>query len=138
MKPASSGDRRPVLLAALAAWAVAVPWLARAVGLPLDVATRLEVVDHVVPGLLVLVCCGLLLHPRTGGSSGSLPRLAMIGIGVLAGLWITATHAPLLPEAIDGASPWGPALIHLSAGPPVTVAALWMLLTDSGPLTPSL
>ena len=115
-------------LAALAVWAIAVPWVARAVGLPLDVATRLEVIDHVVPGFVVLACAGLLRYAGLDEGSGDLLRLAVIGLAFLAGLWITATHAPLLPEAIDGISPWGAALLHLSAGPPVTLMALWMLL----------
>lgn len=118
------------VLAVLAAWGIAVPWAARAVGLPLDVATRLEVIDHVLPGVVVLVCCAVLLHPRAGGPPGSLRRLAVTGVALLAGLWITATHLPLLPEAVDGSSGWGPALLHLSAGPPVVARATWMLLAE--------
>lgn len=116
--------RRATWLAGLAAWAIAVPWLARSVGLPLDVPSRLEVIDHVVPGLAVLVCCAILLRP---GTSEPL-ELGAAGVACLAGIWITATHAPLLPEALDGVSPWGAALLHLSAGPPVVLLSGWMLL----------
>ena len=125
------GDRRALALGGLAAWAIAVPWLARAIGLELEVATRLEVIDHVLPGLIVLACCAAHLHPRSTGPPGSLRRLAVIGTAALAGFWITVTHAPLVGEALDGIADWGPALLHLSAGPPVTVVALWMLLTDA-------
>jgi hypothetical protein len=112
------------VLAALAAWAVVVPWFARAVGAELDVPTRLEVIDHVVPGAIVLASCAFL----AAAPAGELARLAALGVAALAGFWITATHAVLLPEAIDGISPWPAALLHLSAGAPVTVLALWLLL----------
>ena len=114
------------MLGALAGWAIAVPWLARAMGLGLEVPGRLEVVDHVVPGVVVLACVVVLARIRTGG----LRRLGASSAAVLAGLWITATHAVLVPEALDGVSPWGPALLHLSAGPPVVAAALWILLRE--------
>lgn len=128
----ASGERRRVIaLAALAAWAIAVPWLARVLGLELDVPTRLEIVDHVVPGAIVLAGCAAMLRPAASAQPGGLLRLGVLGVVCLAGFWITATHAVLLPEAIDGISPWGAALLHLSAGPPVTVLSLWMLLADA-------
>ena len=120
-----ASDRRGlVALAALAVWAMVVPWLARAVGAHLDVPTRLEMIDHVVPGAIVLACYGFL----AAAPAGELARLAALGVAALAGFWITATHAVLLPEAIDGISPWPAALLHLSAGVPVTLLALWLLL----------
>ena len=125
--PAARATRHRSLavpLAALACWAMAVPWLARAVGLPLDVPARLEVIDHVVPGVAVLVCCAVLWSPGVD----ELLRLGAAGVAFLAGVWITATHAPLLPEALDGVSPWGASLLHLSAGPPVVVLSLFILL----------
>jgi hypothetical protein len=125
METASSA-RRATALTALAVWAMAVPWLARALGLALDVPARLEVIDHVVPGLIVAACGVLLVR----GASGGLLRLGLIALACLAGFWITVAHLTLVPEAIDGVSPWGAALVHLSAGPPITVLALWMLLTD--------
>ena len=120
------------MLAALAVWAIAVPWLARALGAELDVPTRLEVIDHVVPGAVVLACCACLGHPTAGGLPGSLVRLCLAGVACLAGFWITATHAVLLPEAVEGVSRWSAALLHLSAGPPITAWSLWMLLADAG------
>lgn len=124
--------RRAIVLAGLSVWAIAVPWVARLLGFPLDVPARLEVIDHVVPGLVALACCAALAHPTAAGPPGGLPRLGILGLACLAGFWITATHAALLPEAIDGVSPWGAALLHLSAGPPVALVALWTLLVDAG------
>ena len=129
---ASRARRRALALGALAAWAIAVPWIARGLGLELDVPARLEVIDHVVPGAVVVVCCAALAHPTAAGPQSSMPWLGIAGIACLSGVWITATHATLLPEAIDGVSPWGAALLHLSAGPPIAILALWMLLADAG------
>jgi len=129
--PARRERRRAMALGALAAWAIAVPWIARALGPALDVPTRLEVIDHVVPGVAVLVCSALLGHATAAGPPGGLVHLGVTGVACLAGFWITVTHATLLPEAVDGISPWGAAVLHLSAGPPITVFALWTLLVDA-------
>jgi len=128
---AVSPDSRLVrALAALAAWAMAVPWLARAAGLDLDVPTRLEVLDHVVPGLVALACAAVLARATRATHPGDLRRLSACAVAALAGAWITATHVTLIPEALDGVTGWGPALAHLSAGPPIVVVALTILLTE--------
>jgi hypothetical protein len=49
-------------------------------------------------------------------------------VSFLTGLWITATHVPLIPDALEGLAPWGAVLLHLSAGPPILALGLWMLL----------
>ncbi len=64
---ASPQIRWAAALTGLSAWATGVPWLARAVGLELDVATRLEVVDHVVPGVVMLG------GGRSGGHRAGVP-----------------------------------------------------------------
>jgi hypothetical protein len=124
--PATFQARWAIALAALAAWAMAVPWLAAAVGLELEVATRLEIADHVVPGVIMLAAVAVLA--ARGGPPGGVVRIGVSGVAFLAGLWITATHVPLIPAAIDGLAPWGAALLHLSAGPPILAVGLWMLL----------
>jgi hypothetical protein len=67
---ASPQVRWAAALTGLSAWATGVPWLAGAVGLELDVATRLEVVDHVVPGVVMLAGAAVLAtrpaYPATG------------------------------------------------------------------------
>jgi hypothetical protein len=124
--PASSQARWATALAGLAAWAIAVPWLAAAVGFELDVATRLEIADHVIPGLVMLAAAALLA--LRGGPPGSRVWLGVGAVAFLTGLWITATHVPLIPDALEGVAPWGAALLHLSAGPPILALGLWMLL----------
>lgn len=127
-RPSTAAIRTPRILAVLAAWAVAAPYVARAAGLRLDVPARLEIADHVVPGLLVLACCVVALRAWPG----TLRWLLAAGVALLAGLWITVTHVPLIPEALDGVTPWGAALMHLSAGPPVALAAVWMFAIPGG------
>jgi hypothetical protein len=120
-------ERGAWALAALAAWAVLVPWLADAVGLDLGVSTRLEVIDHAAPGVVALAAAALLSHPVSAAPDAA-GRLAAGAIAVLAGLWITTTHVALLGDAIDGAEPWGASVLHLSAGPPVLALGVWLLL----------
>ncbi len=127
-RPPTAEMRAAGILAALAAWAVTAPYVARAAGLRLDVPARLEIADHVIPGLLALACSIAVL----GARPGTLRWLLAAGVALLAGLWITATHVPLLPEALDGVTPWGAALVHVSAGPPVALAAVWMFAMPGG------
>ncbi len=123
---ALSQVRWSTALAGLAVWATTVPWLAEAVGLELDVSPRLEIVDHVIPGVVMLAAAALLA--ARGGPRGSLVWLGVAAIAFLTGFWITATHVPLIPDALDGAAPWGAALVHLSTGPPIMLLGLWLLL----------
>lgn len=101
------------LLAALIAVAVlasVAPWIAKASGLPTPATTFLEVVDHVVPGIIVVGASALTL-------SGRLPlfgTLIATLVAALAGLWMTATHVPLLLEARFVG--WPTALIHSTPG----------------------
>lgn len=125
--PAGSPRRPATVLAVLAAWAIAVPWIAEAAGLRLDVSTKLEVIDHVVPGLLALACAALLVYVADQSPS-SLGRLGAVAVAFLAGVWITTTHIALIPDAIDGSVRWGAAVLHISGGPPVLLFGLWNLL----------
>ena len=121
---------RPALLAGLGAWAAVVPYLATAVGLEVDVPAKVEVVDHVVPGAIVIAASAALVALRLDPEG--LPALSLAGVAALAGFWTTSTHMPLLAEAADGVTPWGAALLHFSSGPPVVLVALWMILAPAG------
>ena len=127
------GGLRPALLAAAGAWAMVPPYLGPAIGLDLDVAARVEVVDHVVPGAVALAASAAILAlGRRGRGPESLPGLVAAGAAFLAGFWITSTHVPLPIEAAEGTTGWGPALLHFSAGPPVVALSLWLLLAPGG------
>lgn len=106
-------------------WAAVVPYVAAALGLDLDVPASTEVVDHVVPGV-ALIMAGVALA-AVGGPEGGMAWPALAGAAFLLGFWITATHVPLLLEAPAGRSPWDASLVHLSAGPPAALLAAWML-----------
>ena len=115
----------------LGAWAIAIPYLGPPLGLRLDVPPSVEVVDHVVPGLIVLAASAAMLALQSRGRSWRTARLVACGLAFLAGFWITSTHVPLAVEAIRGVTPWPPALWHTVAGPPIVALALWMLLGPS-------
>jgi hypothetical protein len=68
----------------------------------LNTEMRVEVADHVVPGLVMLgVSLTMLVRSRratTESEPGMLPLAAGFTI-LLAGLWMTATHLPLVNQA---------------------------------------
>ena len=117
------------MLAAAGAWMAIVPWLGRLLGLDVDVATRVEVVDHVIPGVVAAVA-GLYLTRTAAGrplaSDRAAPAVAVTAL--LAGLWAFATHAPLLLDAARGDQPWAAAIWHSVAALPILVIAFWCVL----------
>lgn len=110
----------PLALAgvALAVWAMLPPYFGPA--LPLD--PTVEVVDHVVPGVVVLAVslAALALSRR---------EAAMFAAGLLvtlAGFWMTVTHVPLVAQAARGEVPWGTATWHSVPGVVVVAfGAVW-------------
>lgn len=129
---ARRSTRGPVAaLVALGAWTIAVPYLARPLGLAVDVAASIEVVDHVVPGLLVALAGGWLAWRGRGDPVGPAGLVAS-GICVLAGFWVLATHVPLLRDAADGREPWAAALWHFSTALPIISLGFFTALR-SGP-----
>lgn len=115
------------LLIPLAVWLALVPSVAPALGYTLDLDPVVEVVDHVVPGvvILVVIAAALLLRARP-----SAPYAFAIGaaLSLLAGLWATATHVPLLAQAQQGLVTWGAATFHSVPGVVVMVVALAALV----------
>ena len=114
---------RPIAVAllALGAWAATVPYVAAVAGLELDVAGRVEFVDHVVPGVVVVAVAAWL---ATG--HGDEPTAAALGAAaacVLAAFWISATHVSLLVDAARGVAPAGASILHGTAGPALLIAA---------------
>lgn len=109
------------------------PYLGPPLGLELDVGSDIEVVDHVLPGAVAALCAGLAaLRSRRGGTvPGGALSLALPSGAFLAGLWQTATHAPLLAEAGTIQAPWGAVLLHATAGPVIALLALWLTVQAS-------
>ena len=107
-------DSRPPLLPLLGllvgVWAIIPPYV-HAFG-KLNVEDRVEFADHVVPGIVVLVVSALgLVLLRSARPS---PLLLFVGGGViaLAGLWMVATHLPLISQARDEIVPGGAVVWH--------------------------
>src|SRR5688500_12995647 len=80
-------------------WASIAPYAL--LGPDLNASAKNEFVDHVVPGALILILSVVTLVRARSASApagGSFPLLAGFGI-LLAGLWMTATHLPLVKDA---------------------------------------
>lgn len=111
------------VLALLGAAMIAAPYLARPLGLGVEVPASREVADHVIPGTLVMVLGLVLLRLRRRAASGWGVAVAG-GACFLAGFFNVATHVPLLAAAASGDERWGAALWHASTGPFVVVLGL--------------
>ena len=76
---------------------------------------RVEVVDHVVPGVVVIVV-SLISVAVARRSAKPGPVLFVAGLVVLlAGLFMVATHVPLVMQATRDEAPWGGTVFHTSA-----------------------
>ncbi len=121
--------RWETLLGVLGVWSIAVPFAATALGMHLDVTRRLEIADHVVPGLAIAGAAALLILAWRRALPNTWMAPTALGIIFLGGLWITATHVPLIIQAADGRvrAPWDASIFHSLWGPPVALVSLWLL-----------
>lgn len=121
--------RGAAMLAAIGAWTILVPYLGHAIGLAVAVPARVEVVDHVVPGAIV-VAAGVYLHRLARRQALSSQRLALPAAGAcfLAGFWVLATHVPLVSDAATAEQPWDAAIWHSIAALPLVGVAVWCAL----------
>lgn len=91
----------------LAPWAAIPPY----VDPSLRTAGRVEVADHVVPAVVATVSFAML----TVWTRADRMTTWMLGAGlvvVLAGLWMTLTHVPLVAQAAMGQVPWRATVLH--------------------------
>lgn len=88
----------PYVGLAVGLWAAIAPYAL--LGPDLNASAKNEFADHVVPGALIIaLSVAMSLRARSpGGGGGSFPLLAGFGV-LLAGLWMTATHLPLVKDA---------------------------------------
>lgn len=92
------------------AWALLPPYT----GPELNTLDRVEFADHVVPGVaVILISLAAMALARRG--TGSTRFAAGLGV-VLAGFWMTATHAPLVIQAVREQAPWGATIYHTLPG----------------------
>lgn len=106
----------------LGIWSVLPPY----VGPALNVARRVEIADHVVPGVVViLVSTWMLLRARRGTAGGTAMLVAGLAV-LLAGVWMIATHAPLILQAMRDEAPVGSVVYHSLPGAVVALlGAAW-------------
>jgi len=101
----------PLLGVAVGLWGM----LPRFVDTGLNTEDTVEVVDHLIPGIVVVVVSLVALAvARKSAKPG--PFLFIAGLVVLlAGLFMFATHVPLVMQATRGEAPWGGTVFHTSA-----------------------
>lgn len=127
--PESGGARQSPVRSWLApAGVVAAAWamLPRFAGPELNTTDRVEIADHIVPGLVVLAVAVTAAVMRTRRATAPAGTLLFISglIVVLAGLWMTATHVPLLAQAAGDEVTWGAAIYHGVPGFAVLILGL--------------
>lgn len=116
--------RLPLLGVGLSVWAALPPYS----GPSLAATARAEVVDHVVPAVvLLIVSLVALLGARRASGPGTL-LLAGALVAALCGLWMTATHLPLVVQAArQGGISWAAVTYH--SVPSLAVLAFGLLWT---------
>jgi hypothetical protein len=82
---------------------------------PLNTDDTVEIVDHVIPGIIVLlVSLACLAVRRSPNRGGLIPFFSGMTV-LLAGFWMVATHVPLVGEALSDEAPWDATIYHTSA-----------------------
>jgi len=124
-------DVLPWIGVAVGLWALIPPYVGPELA---NLKSKVEIADHVVPSLVMValsVIC--LVRARTGRPDGSFPLVAGMTFA-LAGLWMTATHLPLIAQARRHQVPTTAALWHMSAGVVVLVfGGLWSARSLTSP-----
>ena len=118
----------PLVGLGIAFWATLPQWS----GPKLNVDASKEVVDHIVPGVVVLLAslAGIYASRRPQGP-GALRFMAGMVV-LLAGLWMLATHLPLVAEAMRDEAPWPATIYHTSSALAVFgLGLLWSTVTWS-------
>ena len=118
----------PLVGLGIAFWATLPQWS----GPKLNVEASKEVADHIVPGAVVLLAAlvGIWAGRRPQGP-GAFRFMAGLGV-LLAGLWMMATHLPLVFEAMRDESPWPATIYHTSSALAVFgLGLLWATVTWS-------
>ena len=121
---------RPLaILAAVAVWSILPPYIGPTLGLPLDVSSTVEAIDHLIPGLLAAGAAVLALVLARRGRSDSVPAFAALAVCALAGLFQTVSHVSLVAHAGGPLQPVGSVILHATPGPVLLALSLWLLLT---------
>lgn len=112
-RPADAGGSLPwlpLLGLLIGAWAIVPPYI-HAFG-KLNVEHRVEITDHVIPGIAVLLVCALGFFLLRSPAPSGLLLLMAGGVVALAGFWMVATHVGLIHQARQGTVPTGALVWH--------------------------
>ena len=118
----------PLVGLGVAFWASLPQWS----GPKLNVEASKEVADHIVPAVVVLLASlvGIWATRRPQGP-GAYRFMAGLAV-LLAGLWMMATHIPLILEATRDEAPWPATIYHNSSALAVFgLGLLWATATWS-------
>jgi hypothetical protein len=122
---------RPVgILAILGAVSILPPYVGPVVGLELEgIDSIVEVVDHVIPGIIIFLAAGAsFLLLRSGRlKEDSIVLASALAISLLAAVWQTSSHIPLILDGGRPEAPWGAVILHSTIGPIMTVLSLWLV-----------
>ena len=141
MQEAPERSRLPLVGLVVGVWAIIPPYL-HAFG-KLNVEHRVEIADHVIPGVAILAVSvlGLLLLRSAAPSA----ILLFMGGGVIAlsGFWMVATHVGLVKQARQDIVPGGAVVWHSLPGVAVLLLGVaWTIRfwdtddTDEAPAAP--
>ncbi len=139
MREPSERSRLPFVGLLVGVWAVIPPYL-NAFG-KLNVEHRVEITDHVIPGITILAVSvlGLLLLRSAAPSA----LLLFMGGGIIAlcGFWMVATHVGLVKQARQNIVPGGAVVWHSLPGVAVLLLGVaWTIRfwdTDKADQAPS-
>src|SRR5918992_108156 len=127
-----------LVLGTLGVLSMLPPYVGPPLGLELDVADNVELVDHVVAGGTVVVCsfvAAWLLRTRRVAQDSPFV-MGAVALAVLGAVWQTTSHVPLVFDGGGPNTPWDTVLFHAIPGPVVTAVALallWRVLSEEEP-----
>ncbi len=116
----------PFIGLGIAFWASLPQWS----GPQLNVEASKEVVDHIFPAVVVALASILGIYAsRRPQGPGALRFMAGMAV-LLAGLWMMATHLPLVAQAMRDEAPWPATIYHNSSALAVFgLGLLWSTVT---------
>lgn len=121
----------PLVGLPVAFWATLPQWSGPAI----NTSATAEVVDHIVPAILVVLCSlAAIAVSRRPQGPGAVRFIAGMGV-LLAGLWMIATHFPLVTQTMRGgpeAASWAATIYHSASALAVFgLGLLWATVTWS-------
>lgn len=119
-------SRLPVLALLFGLWAIIPPYVV--LFGKLEVESRIEFVDHAIPGIILMAVAVLCCIQVRAAKPRPMLLFASGGVITLAGLWMVFTHVGLLSELRDGRVPGGTVAWHGLPGLAVTIlGAVWTI-----------